>query len=46
MSMVRCDDCNKLIDSDYDPDCFEDIFDEEYPDNTKTTCRCTKCREY
>jgi hypothetical protein len=34
MSMVRCDECEILIDSDLDPDCFNE-FDETHCENCR-----------
>ncbi len=38
MSMCRCDCCSRVIDSDYDLDCFIDRSGE-------TTIACAQCRE-
>lgn len=37
MSMIRCDLCNRLIDSDDDPDCFVE--------GNPSGCFCERCRE-
>lgn len=39
MSMVRCDDCSRPIDSDDDPDCFIET------SPTTTVCLCETCRD-
>lgn len=38
MSMIRCDDCAVLIDSDNDPECFWDM------PNKQTRVLCLCCR--
>ena len=38
MSMIRCDECERLIDSDDDPDCFIDT------SPTTTVSLCERCR--
>ncbi len=39
MSMCRCEECDALIDSDWDMDCFIDIAD------GLTIILCERCRE-
>lgn len=39
MSMARCDDCERLIDTDDDPDALIET------SPTTTVCRCEPCRE-
>lgn len=39
MSIARCDSCERLIDTDDDPDCFIDT------SPTTTVCRCVACRD-
>lgn len=47
MSMVRCDYCNNIFDSDNDPDCFIEVIvyslgvGEHYEDRIK----CEPCRD-
>ena len=39
MSMDRCSSCERVIDSDDDPDCYVDT------SPTTTVCRCEWCRD-
>jgi len=41
MSMVICDKCNALVDSDFDTDCFIEHLGTKFPD----TIACERCRE-
>ena len=54
MSMIRCESCERYVDSDSDPDCFVDkpnYIDVAQPTNprctlpTKTVVLCESCRE-
>jgi len=36
MSMARCDKCEEFVDTDFDPDCY---------DNPEQQCICAVCRE-
>ena len=37
MSMMRCDFCDAFVDTDEDPDCFDDRWVD--------LCKCESCRE-
>jgi len=43
MSMDRCHDCDRLIDTDDDPDCYIEVGNMR--SQTKTVCVCEHCRE-
>ena len=40
MSMTRCERCERIFDSDEDPDCFV-----EKPTHTSYECICESCRD-
>lgn len=42
MSMIRCEDCRAIIDSDDDPDCFVSF--QRTAEDEHTTVRCQACR--
>ncbi len=43
MSMIRCEDCSRLIDSDDDPDCF--VYVGNYKRLHDDKVMCEPCRE-
>jgi hypothetical protein len=45
MSMIRCDRCSRLIDSDDDPECFVQVIDHGDDGATKDAVLCEPCRE-
>ena len=42
MSMIKCDGCDRIFDSDEDPDCF---IEEDYADKQPARVICETCRE-
>lgn len=45
MSMIRCQNCEHLIDSDDDPSCFCEVMDYGDDGATKTRVLCEPCRD-
>jgi hypothetical protein len=45
MSIIRCDRCSRLIDSDYDLECFCEVMDYGDDGATKTRVLCEPCRD-
>ena len=43
MSMDRCHDCGRLVDTDDDLECYVDIGDQRW--HMKEVCICESCRE-
>ena len=43
MSMIRCDGCDRIIDSDDDPDCFVEVGNMRRMNFTKVMCE--RCRD-
>lgn len=43
MSMIRCEDCDRIIDSDDDPECFVEVGNMRHLYKTKILCE--PCRE-
>lgn len=43
MSMIRCDDCSDIFDSDADCDCFVEVGNMRRQTSTRVICR--QCRE-
>lgn len=45
MSIIRCDRCSRLIDSDFDAECFVQVMDYGDDGATKDAVLCEPCRE-
>jgi hypothetical protein len=43
MSCIRCDGCSRIIDSDFDPDCFVEVGNMRA--QTKDVVWCESCRD-
>jgi hypothetical protein len=45
MSIIYCDKCSRLIDSDDDPDCFVDVSQRRYQWQKHDMVICEACRD-
>lgn len=45
MSIDRCKNCDRVVDTDFDLGCYQTIYDKHYRIVSYQPCLCQKCRE-